>query len=46
MESPLTDETIEIAKASDAVLMGSIGGDAKTVPWSNFPRTNARKQDC
>lgn len=30
---PLTDETIEIAKASDAVLMGSIGGDAKTSPW-------------
>ena len=23
---PLTDETIEIAKSSDAVLMGSIGG--------------------
>ncbi len=30
---PLTDETITIAKASDAVLMGSIGGDAKTSPW-------------
>ncbi|MEI3199272.1 MAG: 3-isopropylmalate dehydrogenase [Lachnospiraceae bacterium] len=30
---PLTDETIETAKASDAVLMGSIGGDAKTSPW-------------
>lgn len=30
---PLTDETIEIAKSSDAVLMGSIGGDAKTSPW-------------
>lgn len=30
---PLTDETIAIAKASDAVLMGSIGGDAKTSPW-------------
>ena len=30
---PLTDETIEKAKASDAVLMGSIGGDAKTSPW-------------
>ena len=29
----LTDETIEKAKASDAVLMGSIGGDAKTSPW-------------
>ena len=30
---PLTDETIAEAKASDAVLMGSIGGDAKTSPW-------------
>ena len=30
---PLTDETIEIAKSCDAVLMGSIGGDAKTSPW-------------
>ena len=30
---PLTDEAITTAKASDAVLMGSIGGDAKTSPW-------------
>ena len=30
---PLTEETIEEAKSSDAVLMGSIGGDAKTSPW-------------
>lgn len=30
---PLTDEAIAEAKASDAVLMGSIGGDAKTSPW-------------
>ena len=30
---PLTDETIEAARMSDAVLMGSIGGDAKTSPW-------------
>ncbi len=30
---PLTDETIERAGKSDAVLMGSIGGDAKTSPW-------------
>lgn len=30
---PLTDETIEKAKASDAVLMGSIGGNAATSPW-------------
>ena len=30
---PLTDETVEKAKACDAVLMGSIGGDAKTSSW-------------
>ena len=30
---PLTDETIAAAKECDAVLMGSIGGDAKTSPW-------------
>ncbi len=35
--SPLTDETIETARANDAVLMGSIGGDAKTSPWYQLP---------
>lgn len=30
---PLTDETIRVCKESDAVLMGSIGGDAATSPW-------------
>ena len=30
---PLTEETIVAAKNADAVLMGSIGGDAKTSPW-------------
>lgn len=30
---PLTEETIAEAKTCDAVLMGSIGGDAKTSPW-------------
>lgn len=30
---PLTEETIETAKKMDAVLMGSIGGDAATSPW-------------
>ena len=30
---PLTDDTIRRAKDCDAVLMGSIGGDAKTSPW-------------
>lgn len=30
---PLTDEAIAKAKASDAVLMGSIGGNTATSPW-------------
>lgn len=30
---PLTDEAIKDAKAADAVLMGSIGGDTNTSPW-------------
>ena len=30
---PLTDETVAVAKSCDAILMGSIGGDAKTSPW-------------
>ncbi len=30
---PLTDETVTLAKQSDAVLMGSIGGDTTTSPW-------------
>ena len=30
---PLTEETIAEAKTCDAVLMGSIGGDAATSPW-------------
>ena len=30
---PLTDEAIETARSCDAVLMGSIGGDAATSPW-------------
>ena len=34
---PLTDETVEEAKTCDAVLMGSIGGDAKTSPWYQLP---------
>lgn len=34
---PLTDETIEMAKASDAVLMGSIGGDTTKSPWYQLP---------
>ena len=34
---PLTDEAIADAKASDAVLMGSIGGDTTTSPWYQLP---------
>ena len=30
---PLTDEAIETARKSDAVLMGSIGGNTATSPW-------------
>ena len=34
---PLTDETIQAAKDSGAVLMGSIGGNAATSPWYQLP---------
>ena len=34
---PLTEETLEIARSCDAVLMGSVGGDAKTSPWYQLP---------
>ena len=34
---PLTDEAVEAAKAADAVLMGSIGGDTTTSPWYKLP---------
>ncbi len=34
---PLTDRAIEQAMASDAVLMGSIGGDTATSPWYQLP---------
>lgn len=34
---PLTDEAIEAARKSDAILMGSIGGDAATSPWYKLP---------
>ena len=34
---PLTDETIATAKAADAVLMGSIGGNTSTSPWYKLP---------
>ncbi len=34
---PLTDEAIATAKAADAVLMGSIGGNTQTSPWYKLP---------
>ena len=34
---PLTDEAITTAKAADAVLMGSIGGNTSTSPWYKLP---------
>lgn len=34
---PLTEEAIEKAKNSDAVLMGSIGGNTATSPWYQLP---------
>ncbi len=34
---PLTKEAVEAAKSADAVLMGSIGGDAATSPWYQLP---------
>ncbi|MGN0686718.1 MAG: 3-isopropylmalate dehydrogenase [Oscillospiraceae bacterium] len=34
---PLTDDTIERCKRSDAVLMGSIGGDTTKSPWYKLP---------
>ncbi len=37
---PLTEETIERAKENQAVLMGSIGGDAATSPWYQLPPRN------
>ena len=34
---PLTSEAVAKAKEQDAVLMGSIGGDAKVSPWYKLP---------
>ncbi|MDE6005561.1 MAG: 3-isopropylmalate dehydrogenase [Oscillospiraceae bacterium] len=34
---PLTEETIKACQASDAVLMGSIGGNTTTSPWYQLP---------
>ncbi|MBQ2669822.1 MAG: 3-isopropylmalate dehydrogenase, partial [Clostridia bacterium] len=34
---PLPNETVEVCKKSDAVLMGSIGGNTSTSPWYKLP---------
>ena len=34
---PLTDEAVATCRSSDAILMGSIGGDPKTSPWYQLP---------
>lgn len=42
---PLTDEALEVAKNSDAVLLGSIGGDTNTSPWyklGSYIKTRSR----
>ena len=36
---PLTDGALEVAKNSDAVLLGSIGGDTNTSPWYKLDPT-------
>lgn len=34
---PLTEDAVKKARAADAVLMGSIGGDTTTSPWYQLP---------
>ncbi len=34
---PLTDEALETAKKSDAVLLGAVGGNTDTSPWYRLP---------
>ena len=34
---PLTEEALAAAKASDAVLLGAVGGDTNTSPWYKLP---------
>ena len=43
---PLTEETLEAARESDAVLMGSIGGDAKTSPWYQLEPEKRTESVC
>jgi 3-isopropylmalate dehydrogenase len=37
--APLTDETLATAKASNAVLMGAVGGAVGASPWEKVPRS-------
>ncbi len=34
---PLTDEALEIAKASDSVILGAVGGNVSESPWYKLP---------
>ena len=34
---PLTDETLDVIRKQDAILMGSVGGNAATSPWYKLP---------
>ena len=34
---PLTDEALQTAKSSDAVLLGAVGGNTDTSPWYKLP---------
>lgn len=34
---PLTDETLEAARASDSVLLGAVGGDVGKSDWYKLP---------
>ena len=34
---PLSDESLQLAKESEAILMGSIGGNTTTSPWYQLP---------
>jgi len=34
---PLTEETLDVIRRQDAILMGSVGGNAATSPWYKLP---------
>ena len=43
---PLTEEAVETAKASDAVLMGLLEEMQRLLPGTDWSRPDARRQDC